>query len=803
MIFNGIKVAFRNFLRHKGYSALNILGLAIGIASSLLILQYVVFELSYDKFHSNLDRIYRIEYDHYKNGELSFKCATAFPGVGPAAKADFPEVEAYTRFLLRYGGGIVRYNDVSIKEDNVFMGEPSIFDVFSYELIEGDRTTALEKPNTGLIAEDIVEKYFKGESPVGKRIKFGANEEYEITGVIRSPENSHLKFSFIFSFASAENWGPDMVNTLATDWGWYDFFNYVLLAPGTDAAALETKFPAFVEKHTTEGGSDRTRLALQPLKDIHLYSDLIQEARVNGNGTITYVLLSIALFILAIAWINYINLATARAMERAREVGVRKVVGARKYQLVWQFIAESLMLNLIAAVAAVIIFELFQGYFQELAGKSLDFGKLVGWGFWGALVGVFLTGAFLSGIYPAFVLSSYQPITVLKGRMASSSKGVWLRKALVVGQFFTSSLLIAGTAVVYQQISFMKNQKLGVEIGQTLVVEAPGVIASDSVYKQGLNHFKQQLTARPEISSIASSTEIPGNLIYWTNGARKLGAPRENSGILYKIGIDFDYIPAYGHKILAGRNFDPAFSTDNQSLIINESAMKMLGFTDPESTIGQKVFEGGDTVVVAGVISDYHQEGLKKAHDPIGFRLAPNAQRYYSLKIHSRNMRETISFVENIFQSTFPENPFNYFFLDDHFNRQYRSEITFARVFGLFAGLAIFVACLGLLGLSSFSATQRSKEISIRKVLGSSVSNIFILLSREYFLLVVLGNLLAIPLVVMGMNYWLRTFAFSISLSGWVFVLSAIATLVISLLAVSYQSIKAASQSPIHALRNE
>ncbi|MDX2246494.1 MAG: FtsX-like permease family protein [Bacteroidia bacterium] len=803
MLKNTIKIAVRNFLRHKGYSVLNILGLAIGIASSLLILQYVIHELSYDKFHTRLDRIYRVEYDFYKDGEPLFKCATAFPGVGPAAKADFPEVETFTRFLLRYGGGIIRYKDVSIKEDNVFMGEPSLFDVFSYELLEGDPKTVLEKPNTGLIAEDVVEKYFGDEDPIGKRIKFGTNEEYEITGILRSPENSHLKFSFIFSLASAENWGPDMVETLATNWGWYDFFNYLLLKPGTDPEELEAKFPAFVEKHTREGQWERTKLVLQPVQDIHLYSDLIQEARVNGNGTIAYVLLTIALFILVIAWINYINLATARAMERAREVGVRKVVGASRYQLIAQFITESLMLNIVAAIFAIIIFELFQGYFNQLAGKNLDFNLLTAGKFWIALLGLFLTGAFLSGIYPAFVLSSYKPISVLKGRLASSRHGVLLRKTLVVGQFFTSSLLIAGTIIVYQQISFMQGQELGINIEQTLVIDAPGVVASDSVYVQGLNVFKQELLSRPGITDITSSTEVPGTLIYWTNGARRLGQAPETSGILYKVGIDYDYITSFGHKLLAGRAFSETHGTEENTLIINESAMKMLGFGDPESSIGQKVIEGGDTVQVIGVISDYHQEGLKKGHDPIGFRLVPHAQRYYSLKVNTADLKETLAFIEEKYLAVFPENPFNYFFLDEFFNRQYASEIRFAKVFGLFASLAIFVACLGLLGLSAFSANQRAKEISIRKVLGSTIANIFMLLSKDYFLLIILGNLLAVPLVLWGMNQWLKTFAFGITISGWVFLLSTITTLLISLLAVSYQSLKAARSNPVNALRNE
>lgn len=804
MIRNYFKIAWRNFARSWGYTTLNLIGLAIGMAACLLIMQYVTHELSFDQFHTNGDDIYRIRYDFYSDGERRFKCSSAFPGVGPDAKAEFPEVIDYARLHIRYGGGVVRYNDISIKEDYLFMADQSFLNMFSYEWVEGDQKNALVNPNTAVISENVVDKYFHGENPIGKRIKFGSREEYEIVGIARSPENSHIKFHFLFSYPTMAQWGDWVAKNMNSNWGWYDFHTYVQLAPEADYKALEAKLPAFIDKYDgRENASERIKFLLQPLKEIHLYSDLIQEIRVNGDGKTVYFLLIIAIFILVIAWINYVNLATARAMGRAKEVGIRKVVGAQKGQLIRQFLFESVLMNFVAAVLAVLLLELSIPFFNELTNLNLQLNLLTQHEFWLALVGLFVLGTLLSGVYPAFVLSGYRPISVLKGKLATSHKGVGLRKGLVLFQFAASAFLIAGTIIVSQQLSFMRNQDLGIQIDQTLVIKGPGVVANDSLFQKGHDGFKSAMLNHPEITHITGSSEIPGNLIYWTNGGKRLEAPDNSSTIIYNVGIDYNFIEGFDHQILVGRNYDESFGTDRKSVILNETAINVLGFESIEKALDQKVRIGGDTLTIVGIVEDYHQQGLKQGFDPTAFRLSPRAGNYYSVKISTTNLPETLAFAEDTYRSMFPNNPFDFFFLDDFFNKQYQSETTFGKAFGFFAILAILVACLGLIGLSAFSASQRVKEISIRKVLGSSVSNIFLLLSKDFFQLVLIANVIAIPFVWYFQDQWLEGFAFQTEISWWVYVLAGFVTLAIAILTISYQSVKAAHLNPADVLRNE
>ena len=801
MLRNYIKIALRNLQKHKGYAFINIFGLAIGITASLVILQYVKYELSYDGFHENAEDIYRVQFNSYSQGTLEFESATAFPRVGPAMKDEFPEVEEYARLFLRYGGGIVRYEEVSNKEDNVFQADQSFLTMFSYPMLRGDRNTALSAPNTAVISEETAFKYFGHEDPIGKRFRFGSQEEYEITGVIASPERSHLKFTFLLSYQTlVREWGENFDNA----WGWYDFYTYLKLNSAADPDKLEASLPDFIDRQTgNENAHEETEFILQPMLDIHLHSDLIQEARINGDGGATYFLLIIALFILIIAWVNYINLSTARAIERAREIGVRKAVGAQKQQLVRQFILESFLVNLIAAMFAIGLYVVSMIFFNQLIGKSLPFAPAGGMAFWIGLSLAFVIGAVLSGLYPAFVLSSYRPTAVLKGKFASQRQGINLRKGLVIMQFVASVGLIAGTMIVADQLDFMRNQELGIEIEQTLVVNGPGVIENDSLYSEQFSSFKEQVLQNSSIRSVASSTEIPGNLIYWTNGARQIGAPSETSVIMYKVGIDYDYLDGYNHELLAGRGYSPSFTADEGSVILNETATKVLFFDSPEAAIGQRILSGGDTLQVVGVVADYHQEGLEKAFNQIAFLLRPNANSYYSMKVNTANLGASIEHVRAAYTTFFPENPYNYFFLDDFFDRQYVTHDRFGDVFNLFAMLAIFVAILGLFGLSSFNVTQRTKEIGIRKVLGSNLSGILFLLIKDFLKLVLIAGLIATPIVWLLMNRWLSEFAFRVDLSLTTFILAIFLTLIIAVLTVSYQSLAAALANPIKSLRYE
>jgi len=800
MFKNYVLTTLRNISRRKGFSMLNVLGLSIGLAASLLIMQYVKDEFSYDDFHANKENIYRVQYDRYRDNELVLQCATTFPKVAPALLADYPEVQKACRLYLRYGGGVIRYDDMQMKEDNLFTADQSFLDIFSYPLLKGDRATALKEPNTAVVEEETARKYFGDADPLGKRIKFGNEEEYEITGVIRSPENSHLKFSFLLSYPTlVKLFGPDVEQA----WGWYDFYTYIQLSPGADPKALEAKFPAFIKKYGAEGDEQRVKFSLQRLADIHLNSDLLQEARVNGNGRSVYFLSIIAFFILVIAWVNYINLATARAVERAKEVGVRKAIGAGRVQLMGQFIAEALIVNFGAVITAVALMSATIPLFNALSGKVLATSILMDPTLWYTAAVLFLAGSALSGLYPAFVLSSYQPARVLKGSMKGTHEGLLLRKMLVVMQFVASVALIAGTLIVYSQLQFMQNRDLGVDIDQVLVINAPGVTDS-STYVSQLRSFKSEVQRHPNVQSFTASSEVPGNLIYWTNGGKRIGGDQELPGIvMYRMGIDPDFFNTYKNKVLAGRVFSEEFTADTSNVILNRKAIEVLGFGTPENAVGGQVKIGSDTLTVVGVVENYHQEGLKSNFRQTAFHLLPANHAYYSVKVEAKDVEQTLAYIKEKYSQQFPENPFDYFFLDTFFQRQYQTDRQFGQVFGFFALLAIFVASLGLFGLASFTASQRTKEIGIRKVLGSSVPNIFLLLSKDFLKLVIIANVIAIPLVVYFMDKWLHTFAFRINIGYWIFVVSAVLTIFIALITVSFQSIRAAMANPVKSLRYE
>lgn len=803
MLYNYLLTTLRSIAKRKGFTLLNVFGLSIGLAASLLILQYVKDELSFDDFHANRKNIYRVEFDAYRDGKQIFKCATAFPKVAPMLKADFPEVEDATRLYLRYGGGVIRYNETAIKEDNLFQAEQNFFSIFSYPLISG--VAKLDQPNTAIVEQETARKYFGDADPIGKRIKFGDNEEYEITGVMQSPENSHLRFTFLFSYPTLITlWGEDF----NTAWGWYDFYNYVLLKPGSSPGALEAKFPAFIDKYGTNNNSTvqpstQTKFVLQPLEEIHLYSDLIQEAGLNGNGTAVYFLMIIALFILVIAWVNYINLSTARAVERAKEVGIRKAIGAHKSQLVKQFISESFVVNLAAALFGLLLVYLAIPAFNEMADKHLTFSVFTDVNLWLSLLGLFIVGSLFSGLYPAFILSSYQPAKVLKGSMRSSRDGLFLRKGLVVGQFIFSVGLIAGTIIVYRQLQFMQNRDLGINIDQMLVINAPGFLAYDSLYGNYLQVYKNSIATHPDVKSFTATTEVPGNLIFWTNGAQRVGDDESKRNMMYIMGIDQDFFKTFGNTMLAGRGYAPEFTGDSASVILNRKAVEIFNMEEPDNAIGQKIRIGRDTFNVVGVVENYHQEGLKQDFRPTAFRLRQDARSYFCIKVDTENLGQTMAFLKEKYAAVFPNNPFDYFFLDTFFNRQYKNERQFGSVFGFFAGLAIFVACLGLFGLASFTSSQRTKEIGIRKVLGSSVTGVFFLLSKDFLKLVAVANLIAIPAVWYIMDQWLSGFAFRINIGVWIFIVSGLLTTLIALATVSYQSISAATANPVKSLRYE
>jgi putative ABC transport system permease protein len=813
MILNYLHLAVRNLFKRKGFTLLNILGLAIGIICCLLIFQYVAFERSFDNSPKNADRIVRLRLDSYQQGKLSWKSATVYPAFGPTMKKDFPEVEDFCRLI---DADLLLSNDeknVKFSEDKGYYADPSFLSMFNVQLIRGNPKTALDAPDKLLLSEKTAKKYFGNDEPLGKKLIYrdpNFTRTLEVTGVFKEfPSNSHLIINHLVSYstrASINRSFGDTTNSTETSWGWYDFYTYLQLKPHTDLKKFESKFPAFCSRYINnqdwaKANNVVAEIHLLPLRDIHLYSNYNQEAEVNGNGQSVSFLFLIAFLIIGIAWINYINLATARSLERAREVGVRKVAGAVRRNLIFQFMVESFLLNLVALIVAAGIVFLLMLWFNQLTGRTGSVNFFTGSQYWLLFSGIFIGGSILSGLYPAFVLSGFKPVSVLKGLFKNSAGGYLLRKGLIITQFATSVVLIAGTIIVFQQVNYMRKQKLGVNINQTLVLNGAASI-QDSLYQDIFQPFKNSVLQQPGVKSMTVSTSVMGKEIYWTSGIRRLDPSNPGSVTLYHLGVDYDFIPSFEMKLVAGRNFSKDFPTDDKAAILNETAARLLGFESPQKAINGKIIRR-DTLTVIGVVQNFHNEGLRKSIEPELILLRPNTRDAYSIKVGSANMASTIASIQATWNKFFPNDPFNYYFLDESFNQQYSADKQFGKVFGLFASLAIIIACFGLLGLSAYNVLQRTKEIGIRKVLGASIQNVLYILSKDFIMLVLVAFVIAIPVTWLIMHNWLQDFAYRINIKVWVFAVAGALAILIALLTIGFQALKAAMSNPVKSLRTE
>lgn len=808
MIHNYLTIAVRSFLKHKLFTLLNILGLSLGMVASLLILQYVKYERSYDSFHPNADDIYRLQYNQWQNGKIRFECAAAVPAAGPALKNNFPEVKAFARLFPV--SGIAAYNSpsrgvISFREEKMQIADPSVLQVLNIELLKGEHTEALHGPNKAVISQRAARKYFQDEDPVGKTITWDGNRQFEIRGVFENiPDNSHIKFDLLFSYATLNQ---ETKNESETNWGWYDFNTYVVLQPGTDVKALQAKWDKWLEQDRAEewekyGG--KQEFILQPIKDIHLYANLLQESQPDerGNGNSVYALSLIAFFILIIAWVNYINLATAKSFERANEVGVRKVMGAQQSQLIRQFFTEALLVNLAAIAFSLIIVRALWQPFSTLAGRTIPVGYMQQPDFWLLALAIFLFGTLLSGAYPALVLSSFKPVDTLKGKVTRGSSGNLLRQGLVVFQFAASVLLMIGSTVVYQQLQYMHNQKLGIDIHETLVFKGPGVVV-DSLFEQSIAAFKTEALRISGIKSMSASSNVPGDEIFWASGIRRLNGGQDTGISGYTVGIDHDYVPAFNLTLAAGRNFDLDHPGERKNVILNRAMTEALNFATVEEAIGEKVSHGGDTLEIVGVLENYHQMSLKEKVSPLVYRYTPHFARFFAFKLESADHNRILAALEEPWEKVFPDNPIDYFYLDQFFDRQYDGERRFGNIFSLFTLLAIFVACLGLFGLASFMTMQRTKEIGIRKALGSTPAQVVVLLSKGFIHLVLIANLVAWPLAWFIMDRWLESFPYRVSINPVLFALAGAAVTIIAFASVGFQTLRAAQLSPAVTLKHE
>ncbi len=807
MIRNYLKIAFRSLWKNKGFTFINIAGLAIGLSCFILIALYVVDELSYDRFYPNAERIYRVDADIKFGGNQLNLCVSSDP-MGPTLKKDYPQVEEYTRLYASEGDKLVRKGNDYIREEKIVYADSTFLNVFPQKVISGETKDALDAPNTVVISETAAKKYFSTPDAAGQIIEID-KKPFKVTAVIKDmPHNSHFHFDFILSMKNVDyNWNSFLSNNFQT---------YILLKPGTDYKAFDRNFTQLIDKYILPqakqfmniGSMDEFKKAgnnldyfLTPLTKIHLYSNRFPELEANGNIQYVYIFGAIALFILLIACINFMNLSTARSASRAKEVGIRKVLGTEKKNLVTQFLSESTLMSVISLVLALIIAYFVLPLFNNIASKSLSLDSIVVSRFLPFLVALpFLVGL-LAGLYPAFFLSKFKPVVVLKGKINAGFKKSFLRSGLVVFQFFTSIVLIIGTVIVYKQLHFIQTTNLGFSKDQVLMIDGAGALGKND------ETFKNEVLGLQGVKSATVSGYLPVASSRSDNTYSKDAVmDPKNALSMQSWVVDYDYINTLCMQIVQGRNFSKDFGTDSSAVILNETAANVLGYADP---IGKKLYQNVDETgirmtayTIIGIVKDFHFESLHENIYPLGLKLGHNNSEM-SFKIAGTNIKPLISQIQSKWKALAPGMPFSYRFLDDAFNKMYRSEKRVGQVSITFSILAILIACLGLFGLVTYMAEQRTKEIGVRKVLGASVPNIVTMLSKDFLKLVAIASLFAFPVAWWVMHRWLQDFAFRIKIEWWVFILAALIALLIALLTVSVQAIKAALANPVKSLRTE
>ncbi|MGV3558663.1 ABC transporter permease [Larkinella arboricola] len=802
MLSNYLKIAFRNLLKHKTFGFINIVGVAIGLACFLLIALYVRDELSFDRFHAKADRTYRVlrTFLNANDGTVELKLGTVAPPFGPLIKQDFPEAEQVVRTLNN--NALVKHGDHVYNESRILFAEENLFKVLDFRVIIGNPDQALVNPFSIMLSQPMAQKYFGNESPMGKSLRLNNRFDFMVTGVFEPlPSQSHIHPDFLAAFSTLRDDRVYGAEGLRTNWSNNSFLTYVLLAKGAHPDKLVKAFPAFQNRRIEPKASTYSILNLQKLTDIHLHSDTDDALDADGDIRYVYLFSAIGLFILLIACINYMNLATARSALRAREVGMRKVVGAFRGQLVGQFLSESILLVVFALGLALILVMVCLPYLNDFTQKQLTLSQLINPGFLVIVVGITLLTGLVSGSYPAFFLTSFQPVSVLKGKIASAMRTGKLRAVLVVAQFAIAVVLIISTVVVYNQMDYIRNYKLGYQKDQIVLLRT----VSDS----GIDYeaVKQELKRNSAVLAVGMSSRIPSGRLLdsWESYVAKGDSMAPSKVILKALSVDHDFIPAYAMKMAAGRNFSRSYATDDTAaFVLNETAARMLGWKQPEQAIGKAFGYGQRRGQIIGVTKDFHFESLKQSIPPIAIFMEPKRNGWISVQLAGgAGLQNGLAHLESVWKRRFPERPFTYEFLDQRFGRLYTTEQTQQTLFGIFAGIAILISCLGLFGLSMFMAEQRTKEIGIRKVLGATTPGLVALLSKDLLKLVLISLILASPVAWWGMTQWLEGFVYRTSISPWVFIVTAAIALLIAFLTVSFQSIKAALMNPVKSLRSE
>ena len=796
-----LKIGFRNLLKNSSFSLINIFGLAAGITAFLLIFSYVRYEKSYDRQHQLSERIYRLRYERSSAEGESVKFASCCPPAAIRIRELYPEVEMIAR-VFRYRATVI-FGDRKFYEERMFFAEPQIFDVFDIGMVTGDPSSGISSANTAFISESCARKYFGSSDPMGQTINVDREMSFVVTGIFRDfPGNSHIKMDIMLSWPNLlTHYGPD----IEMSWGDTGFFTYLVLNQSADPQVFEEKLRDLVEKDFGEVlryYKLTLDLKVQPLTDIHLNSSFMQELEVNGNRDTVTLLSIIAFFILIIAWVNYINITTARSMTRAKEVGLSKAVGSSRMQLMSRFFVETVLVNFAAMAISMVFIAAAWPSFSDFTGiPSGDAPWQEGW-FWITSIVLFACSVVLSGTYPVLVLTSFKTSETLRGRYVSSGSGIVVRKALVTFQFVMAISLITCTILVFRQVEFFRKQDRGIETRNVLAVRAPRV--RDEAFGNKLVTFKEELLKNQAIEMFSVGTEVPGRQILWdAGGIFRVGSDQSKNYQI--IGMDYDYLPLLGAEIVAGMNFDRSFS-DSSSLILNETAVRWMGFESPEEAVNQKVNYWGNIYSVAGVVKDYRQQSSKEEFEPHIFRFMPHGRDvrgFFMIRYLAGNEKQVTELVSSRYAEFFPDNPFDYFFLDDYYEQQYHQERLLGSVFGIFALLAVIITCLGILGLTSFMMLQKKKEISIRKVVGSDTTDIIALFSRDFVVLITVSFIISAPLCWLWVTGWLRNYPVKMDISAWSFIVPFLVALAIALVTIGLLVRSTALESPARNLRVE
>lgn len=808
MIYNYLKIAFRSLLKYRFIFFTNLFGLTVGFTCCLLIFTYILHELSYDKYNKNANRTYRVTrlFRNPETGATNLHLGAVAPPFAPLLQNDFKEIEKITR-VLPNGTTTLRYNDKVFNEREVVLADEYFHEVFTMNVTRGNPATALKDPYTVMLTEEIAEKYFGKEDPMNKLIRMNNEQTFKVTGIFKPfPSNAHFRPSILLSFNTLRDTAIYGEENLRTNWGNNAFYTYMLLPANYNAKKLEAQFPAFIDRHMTEAdgksmkASRWTALFLQKMTDIHLHSHLDSELDENGDIKRVYIFSAIALFILLIACINYMNLSTARSVLRAREIGIRKVVGAERREIIFQFLSESTLITWIAMVLAILLTWQLIPYLNELSVQTLSMTSLLRWQIIvPILLAPFVVGI-IAGIYPALFMSSFRPVKVLKGFLKTGGANFSFRQVLVTAQFAISIMLIIATAVVFRQLRYMQEKSLGFDKEHIVTFN----------YNGGLNDrydaFRTELLSNNNIKNIGRSSRIPtGRLLDAQSASLERGdslAPV--SADIKNVRSDYDFIATYGIKTVAGRSFSREYGLDTAGFMINQAAVKAMGLASDEAAIGKNFRYGDQRGKIIGVFNDFHFESMHQRIIPL-ILIMPRSGNYrrVSVKISGSNIPGSIAHIENTWKKFLPETPFEYTFMDENFDKLYQSEQRQGTIFTIFACIAIAIACLGLFGLSAFSITQRIKEIGIRKVIGASVPNIVSLLSKDFLKLVGIAAVIAFPVAWYVMHNWLQDFAYRSTIAWWIFLAAGIIAVIIALGTISFQAIKAATANPVKSLRSE